>query len=121
MILTYRFRLLPTRRQHRALEQILEGQRQLYNAALEERIGAYRKAGISLTYEDQCKALTEWRHSDPEAWALALALQRSTLRRLDETYRAFFRRLAKGHGAGFPRFRSKRRFDSFGFAYFSGI
>ena len=42
MILTYRFRLLPTRRQYRALEAILESQRQLYNAALQERIGAYR-------------------------------------------------------------------------------
>jgi hypothetical protein len=39
MILTYRYRLLPTKAQHCALEAILEGQRQLYNAALEERIG----------------------------------------------------------------------------------
>jgi putative transposase len=42
MILTYRYRLLPTKQQHRSLEAILESQRQLYNAAQEERIDAYR-------------------------------------------------------------------------------
>jgi hypothetical protein len=42
MILTYKYRLLPTRKQHAALAQILEEQRWLYNAALQERMDAYR-------------------------------------------------------------------------------
>jgi len=82
MILSYRYRLLPTRRQHRALEEILEAQRQLYNAALQERVDAYRKAGILRTYFAQTKALTEWRQSDPEARSLPVYLQRGTLARL---------------------------------------
>ena len=121
MILTFRYRLLPAKRQHRALERILESQRQLYNAALEERIGAYRKAAVTRTYFDQCKALTEWRGSDPEAAELPVNLQRGTLKRLDEAYRGFFRRVAKGGKPGFPRFRGKGWFDSFGFSEFSGI
>ena len=121
MILTYRYRLLPTKRQHRVLEAILEGQRQLYNAGLEERIDAYRKAGITRTYIDQCKALTEWRHSDPEAAALPVALQRWTLKSLDEAYQGFFRRVKLGGKPGFPRFRGKGRFDAFGFREFLGI
>src|SRR5258707_13518501 len=100
MIVTYSFRILPTRKQHRALEQILESQRQLYNAALEERIGAYGKAGLTRTYIDQTKALTEWRRSDPEACACPVRLQRATLKRLDEAYKGFFRRVARG---GSPR------------------
>src|SRR5476649_486987 len=64
VILTYRYRLLPTKQQHRALEAILESQRQLYKAALEERIDAYRKAHVTRTYFDQSKALTEWRHEE---------------------------------------------------------
>jgi putative transposase len=84
MIVTYRYRLLPTKPQHRALEQILEAQRQLYNAALEERIDAYRKARVTRTFFAQCKALTEWRSTDPEASALPVSLQRATLKRLDE-------------------------------------
>ena len=121
MIVAYRYRLLPAKRQHRALERILESQRQLYNAALEERIGAYNKTGVTRTYLDQTKALTEWRRSDAEASALPLCLQRATLKRLDEAYRGFFRRIAKGGKPGFPRFRGKGWFDSFGFRQFEGI
>src|ERR1700682_4613041 len=121
MILTYRYRLLPTKQQHRALEAILESQRQLYNAALEERIDAYRKANVTRTYFDQTKALTEWRHDDTEAAALPANLQRATLKRLDEAYKGFFRRVKSGAKAGFPRFRGKGWFDSFGFREFVGI
>src|SRR5258706_1633292 len=121
MIVTFRYRLLPAKRQHRALEQILESQRQLYNAALEERIGAYSKAGVTRTYIDQTKALTEWRRSDPEACAYPVCLQRATLKRLNEAYRGFFRRVARGGSPGFPRFRGKGWFDSFGFRQFEGI
>lgn len=121
MVVSYRYRLLPAKRQHRALEQILESQRQLYNAALEERTGAYSKGGVTRTYFDQCKALTEWRRSDPYASALPANLQRATLKRLDEAYSGFFRRVTKGGKPGFPRFRGKGRFGSFGFREFVGI
>jgi len=121
MILTYRYRLLPSKRQHRVLEAILEAQRQLYNAALEERIDAYRKAGITRSLIDQQKALTEWRQSDPEGAVLPVKLQRWTLKRLDEAYQGFFRRVAVGGKPGFPRFRGKGRFSTFGFSEFSGV
>jgi transposase len=121
MLLTYCYRLLPRKAQHRALEAILEGQRQLYNAALEERIGAFRNAGVTRTFFDQCKALTEWRRSDAEAAGIPVCLQRWTLKQLDEAYRGFFRRVKAGGKPGFPRFRGKGRFDSFGFREFSGI
>jgi putative transposase len=119
MFLTYRYRLLPTQRQHRALEAILESQRQLYNAALEERIDAYRKRGIRRSYIDQTKALTEWRHSDTDAASLPVTLQRATLKRLDNAYRSFFRRIKKAEKPGFPRFRGKGWFNSFGFREFN--
>ena len=121
MLLTYRYRLLPTKRQHRTLEAIVESQRQLYNAALEERIGAYSKAGLTRTYFDQSKALTEWRQSDPEGRALPVNLQRATLKRLDDAYKGFFRRVKAGGKPGFPRFRGAGWFDSFGFRQFAGI
>lgn len=55
---SYRYHLLPTRAQYRRLEAILESQRQLYNAALQERIDCYRKTGDSLSYFDQKRSLT---------------------------------------------------------------
>ena len=121
MILTYQYRLIPSRAQHRALEALLESQRVLYNAALEERIGAYRR-GVTLTYIDQTKGLTEWRQSDADAASVPATLQRATLKRLEEAYKGFFRRVKRKVGkAGFPRFRGHGWWDSFGFREFSGI
>ena len=93
MILTYRYRLLPTKRQHAALAAICEAQRILYNAALEERIGCYRATGKTRTFIDQAKALTTCRRDLPEMAALPVTLQRWTLKRLDEAFAGFFRRV----------------------------
>lgn len=121
MILTYEYRLVPTKAQHRALEGLLESQRLLYNAALEERIGAYRR-GVKRNYGDQSAALTEWRRSDPDARAVPVNLQRATLQRLDEAFKGFFRRLKRhNQKAGFPRFKGKSRWQTFGFREFDGI
>ena len=100
---------------------MLESQRQLYNAALEERLGAYRRAGKTLTYFDQCKGLTEWRKEEVDASQLPVRLQRATLKRLDEAYRGFYRRVRAGGKPGFPRFQGRGRFGSFGFREFQGI
>jgi putative transposase len=122
VILTHRYRLQPLKSQHRALERLLHGQRELYNAALEERIDCYRKTGKARTYIDQCKGLTEWRREFPEWGELPANLQRWTLKRLDEAFQGFFRRLKARRGkAGFPRFRGKGRWEAFGFNGFSGI
>lgn len=121
MFLTYRYRILPSKKQHRALEEICEAQRQLYNAALQERIDCYGKTGKGRSYQDQCRALTQCRHELPEMAALPANVQRWTLKQLDDAYAGFFRRL-KGHvKSGFPRFRGKGWWSSFGFAEFSGI
>ena len=120
--LTYKYRILPTRAQHAALERILEAQRQLYNGALEERIEWYRKTGKTRTYFDQCRALAEWRRDDDEASSVPSNLQRWTIKRLDEAYKAFFRRVKANNGAaGFPRFRGASRWRSFGFSEFQGL
>lgn len=119
--LTFKFPVFPTGRQHRALERIAEDQRQLYNAALSERIECYRRTGKGRSYQDQCKAVTECRRDLPDMAALPVKLQRWTLKRVDDAFTGFFSRIKRGTKAGFPRFRGYGRFDSFGFAEFSGI
>lgn len=122
MFLTYKYRLLLNKRQHKALAEICESQRQLYNAALEERVTYYQKTGKTRTYTDQSKSLTICRHDLPEMAELPVTIQRWTLRRLDGAFAGFFRRIKAHSGkAGFPRFRGKGRWNSFGFSEFSGI
>jgi putative transposase len=114
MRLTYEFRLLPSKAQHRILSSLLESQRLLYNAALEERIGAYRH-GIVRSYFDQTKAVTEWRQSDSEAASVNVHIQHWTLMRVDQAFIGFYKRVKKDKKkAGFPRFRSASRWRTFG-------
>jgi putative transposase len=109
---SFRFLLSPTSRQRVALAGLLEIQRDIYNAALEERRGAWRWERRSVTYPDQCQALTALRAADPTVRAAGVAVCRGTLLRLDRAFDAFFRRCQEGQNPGYPRFKSARRFES---------
>ena len=121
VVVTFKYKLLPSKRQHAALSKILTDQRILYNAALQERIEAYTKANVSIRLYDQIKSLTIIRQ-ECEGWSDYPAnLQRGTLKRLDSAFQAFFATRKAGKKAGWPRFKGEDRFNSFGFAEFSGI
>jgi putative transposase len=109
---TFRYRLHPTFRQNQALLHQLDYQRELYNAALEERVGAWKWERRSVSYVDQCRTLTGLRVVRPEVLASGVTLCRGTLKRLDRAFAAFYRRVKHGEAPGFPRFKSARRFDS---------
>lgn len=51
---------------HENLSEFFHLSRQLYNAALEERIDCYKKTGRGLNKNDQCKSFTEIRKEFPE-------------------------------------------------------
>jgi len=119
-MLTWKCRLLPSKGQHDKLRSALDHTRDLYNAALAERIDCYRKTGKGRSFFDQAKGLTELR-ADP-AWATySVAMQRWPLKQVDLAFAAFFRRFkAKDGKAGFPRFRGREWFKTFGFGDHSG-
>lgn len=110
---TFRYPLRPTREQEATLAAWLSQCCDLYNAALQERRDAWRKQKVSIGYYDQQRSLTEWRRSDPDGAAVPAWVQRSALRRVDFAFKAFFRRVRSGQTPGYPRFRNKRRYDSF--------
>jgi len=90
----------------------LDLQRELYNAALEERRGAWRWERRSVSYVDQCRTLTTLRDGRPEVLAAGVTVCRGTLRRLDWAFAGFYRRCRSGQRPGYPRFRSQSRWDS---------
>ena len=115
---TYSYIAYPTDEQYKELEEIREQQRQLYNAALEERIDAYKKEKISIQFKDQSKSLTDIRNDPLTKYGFSKVsskIQVNTLRQLDRSFQKFFDRNKKGEKAGFPRFKSYDRFNSFGF------
>ena len=109
---TFRYQLRPTVRQTAALEQLLRLQCALYNAALEERRGAWRWERRSVSYFDQTRTLTELRAVCPEVLSSGVTVCRGTLKRLDRAFQAFYRRCRAGEKPGYPRFRSATRFDA---------
>ncbi len=109
---TFRYLLQPTTRQVGALDALLVEQCELYNAALEDRRGAWRWERRSVSYFSQCRTLTELRSVRPEILEHGVTVCRGTLKRLDRAFCAFFRRVRQGETPGFPRFKSVRRFDS---------
>jgi putative transposase len=104
--------LNPTIRQRVALVGLLDLQCELYNAALEERRGAWHWERRSVSYVDQCRTLTTLREVRPEVLTSGVTLCRGTLRRLDWAFAAFYRRCRAGQRPGYPRFRSRTRWDS---------
>src|SRR5262249_22057955 len=111
---TYKYRLFPTDVQHQTLEAQLGEACRLYNAALQERRDAYQKSGVSLNYYDQANQLKAIRNAGSLDLANYSACQ-DILRRVQKTFQAFFRRVKAGQQAGYPRFKSRRRFDSYTF------
>ena len=109
------YRLYPNKRQLAELERHTELHRALYNAALQERIEAYRKNGVSISLGDQSASLTQIRNEDPEFNRLPRKALVHTLERLDRAFTKFFERNRAGLKGGFPRFKSKDRFKGFGF------
>src|SRR6266487_522892 len=91
---------------------MLDLHREIYNAALEERREAWRRARRSVGLAEQCRELTEIRRLRPDVKALDRMSVEQTLHRLDRAFQAFYRRCQRGETPGYPRFRSRDRFDS---------
>lgn len=85
----------------------------LYNAGLQHRRDAYRVAGESVSYAEQCRELTDVREVDSDVAAVYSQVAQDALRRLSKAFLAFFRRVKAKTKAGYPRFRSKSRYASF--------
>lgn len=109
---SYKFLLRPTKGQAQRMQDCLDAHRELYNAALEERIGAWKRSRKSISFASQSAQVKEIRAMLPEQAQWGAGSQVTTVRRLDRTFAAFFRRVKAGGAPGFPRFKSADRWDS---------
>jgi putative transposase len=115
---TFKYKLKPTPEQERELGRVLGLCRHLYNTALEQRIVAYRRCGVTLTCYQQQAELTALKAALPEYAAIHSQVLQDVLARLEKTYQAFFRRVREGQTPGFPRFQGRNRYNSFTYKQF---
>src|SRR6266849_6349273 len=111
---TFKYRLYPNAAQQELLRVQLSEACRLYNAALQERRDAYKSHGKSLDYYDQANQLKEIRASGNLGLANYHCCQ-EVLKRVHKAFDAFFRRIKRKQRAGYPRFKSHRRYDSITF------
>ena len=112
MIKSFKYRIYPTKDQEQKLIDTLTTCRFLYNNSLSERIEKYKENKEHVNYTKQANALAEGKNKY-QILVHSQVLQ-ETLKRLDKSFQNFFRRIKERKvKAGFPRFKSEDRFNSF--------
>jgi putative transposase len=109
-MLTYKYKLEPNKKQKQLLLQQLDLCRGLYNLLLEQK--QYQRIGQF----EQMRQLTELKQAFPEYKNAHAHMLQNVVKRLDRAFQGFFRRIKAGVKAGYPRFKSRDRFNSLNFS-----
>jgi putative transposase len=115
MLKTFVYRLYPSKPQARLLDRTLETCRHWYNQCLAERRDAYQQHGESVGKYQQLAKVKQHKLLNPCAKAIHSHVLQIVVADLDKAFQAFFRRVKAGETPGFPRFKGRDRFSSFGF------
>lgn len=109
----YKYRLWTNANQERELGIMLETHRRLYNECLKDRIETYKNTGKGTNYCKQSAKFKEARQTNNFYKRINFSSAQATMRRLQNAYESFFARIKnKAAKSGFPRFKSKDRFNS---------
>ncbi len=115
MLKAFQYKLYPSRPQERKLEATRETCRRWYNDLLAERKTAYEERKETIGKYEQLRRVKEHKASNPWAAEVHSHVLQVVVADLDKAFQAFFRRVKSGEKAGYPRFRGRNRYDSFGF------
>ncbi len=111
---TYQYRAKISKQTEKNCLEWLELCRTLYNLALEQRISIYRQYGKTISANEQKKQLPELKMAFPEFKTVGSQVLQDVIERVDRAFQGFYVRLNQRNGkAGFPRFKSRNRYDSF--------
>jgi putative transposase len=115
MIKAFLYRLYPSNSQQRLLESTLETCRRWYNACLEERKTAWEERRETVSVYAQLRKVKDQKRENPFAKSVPSHVLQVVAQDLDKAFQAFFRRIKAGGKPGYPRFKGRDRFDSFGY------
>lgn len=112
---SFKYRIYPTKSQENTMENQFSMCRYLYNWNLAERIEAYQEDGTTISYNQQQNKLPTLKEERPWFKSVHSQVLQDVLRRLDNGYQAFFRRVKNGEAPGFPKFKKRGQWDSITF------
>ena len=109
----YKYRIYPTKKQQRALNETLDECRWLYNHLLEERKTLWETRHESTSLYRQIDSFRDLKEERPSLKIAHSQVLQNVAVRIELAFKAFFRRVKNGEDPGYPRFRGKFRYDSF--------
>ena len=112
---TYRYRMYPTKKQLKALQATLEECRWLYNNTLACRKDAWEQEQRTVSYYESKARIPLLKAERPSIKSVHSQVLQNVTERVELAFQAFFRRCKTGEDPGYPRFKSKGRYDSFTF------
>jgi putative transposase len=86
----------------------------MYNGCLAERKAVYEQEKRSVGKFEQLRHVKGAKLRSDYAKAVHSHILQVAIADLDKAFQAFFRRVKAGEKPGYPRFKGKNRFDSFG-------
>ena len=109
-MLSFKYRIYPTKKQVLRLNHQMQISKNLYNALFEKAKEHYQQTGKTFSQFDMNKHITELKKENPEFKELHSQVAQNVSKRLGDSYKAFFRRVReKKNGkhvkVGFPRFK----------------
>jgi putative transposase len=112
---TFQYRVFPSKKQVKKLNETLDECRWLYNHLLECRKTSYEQEGKSLSLYQQQETFPILKQGRPSLRQVHSQVLQNVAVRIDLAFKAFFRRYKAGEEPGSPRFRGMNRYDSFTF------
>jgi putative transposase len=107
-------KMYPNREQERQLNECLDVCHDMYNGLLEYCIEMHKEGGKHPSAYDLEKLLPDMKKADPKLKTVYSQVLYDVCVRLSRAFDGFFRRVKEDpEHAGFPRFRSWKRYDSF--------
>lgn len=109
-MLTYKYRVYPSGKQVERLNRQMRLSKEVYNILLEKSKEHYKETGKTFSQFDMNKYITELKSEKPELSGVHSQVLQNISKRINEAYRAFFRRVkekrkGKNVKVGFPRFK----------------
>ena len=108
MLKAYKYRLYPNKEQEIIINKSIGSCRFVFNHYLADRIEQYKTNQKSLSYNDNANDLKNLKKEYEWLKEVDSISLQQTLKDLDQAYKNFFRRIKKGEGVGFPKFKSKK-------------
>ena len=109
------FRLYPNKQVNEMLHYHRKLHKDLYNAAVSNRITSYKKFGKSVSYFEQQNCLPDFKEVWIEYKVINSQALQATLKRVDFAFQRFFKGLAL-----YPKFKSIRHYSGWTYPSFTG-